>query len=57
MEINAHNLVFTGINPASYEKLEIQIVAAKTTVDNEKLYYFFYFSNLDEYDKNITLDL
>ena len=56
MEINAHNLVFTGINPESYEKLKIQIVAA-TTVDNEKLYYFFYFGNLDEYDKNITLDL
>jgi hypothetical protein len=50
MEINARNLVFTGINPESSEKLKIQIVAA-TTVDNEKLYYFFYFGNVDEYDK------
>ena len=50
MEINARNLVFIGINPESSEKLKIQIVAA-TTVDNEKLYYFFYFGNLDEYDK------
>ena len=35
MEINALNLVFTGINPESSEKLKIQIVAA-ITVDNER---------------------
>ena len=56
MEINARNLVFTGINPESSEKLKIQIVAATTTVDNEKLYYFFYFGNVVNMI-NITLDL